>query len=205
MTDQRYRPRSRRDVVALIDAYPLGWVISRDFEATLLPLLAETDDEGGLCALLGHVPVSNPQRLTLERDPDVLILFLGANGYISPRLVSDPRGVPPGTTQRCVSVRELSSSSTRPTSRCGCSPRTSSLTAHGQWSGWARGTSASDSMSWRSARSSTRPMPGSSLAKTSTPRPSRRSRRDCATPSSPNSCVASALTEAHERSARLSR
>lgn len=94
MTDERYLPRSHRDMVALVDAHPLAWVISRDFQATLLPLLAETDDEGGLCALLGHIPVRHPQRLALERDPDALILFLGPNGYISPRLVSNPQWGP---------------------------------------------------------------------------------------------------------------
>ncbi len=90
VTDERYLPRSHRDMVALVNAHPLAWLISRDFQATLLPLLAETDDEGSLRALLGHIPVRNPQRLALERDPDALILFLGPNGYISPRLVSDP-------------------------------------------------------------------------------------------------------------------
>jgi transcriptional regulator len=94
VTDERYLPRSHRDMVALVDAHPLAWVISRDFQATLLPLLAETDDEGGLRALLGHIPVRNPQRLALERDPDALILFLGPNDYISPRLVSNSQWGP---------------------------------------------------------------------------------------------------------------
>lgn len=94
MTDERYLPRSQRDVVALIAAYPMAWVISGDFQTTLLPLLAETDDEGHLCALLGHIPLRNPQRIALEQDPDVLILVLGTNGYISPQLVSNPEWGP---------------------------------------------------------------------------------------------------------------
>jgi len=37
-------------MIALVDALPPDLVISRNFQATLPPLLAETDDEGGLCA-----------------------------------------------------------------------------------------------------------------------------------------------------------
>ncbi len=68
VTDERYLPRSHRDVVALVGTHPLAWVVSRDFQATLLPQLAETDNEGSLPALLGHIPVRNPQRFALERS-----------------------------------------------------------------------------------------------------------------------------------------
>lgn len=67
MTDQRFVPRSHRDMVALVDAHPLAKLISRDFYVTLLPRLFGTDDEGRLHALLGH-DRANPQRLALGWD-----------------------------------------------------------------------------------------------------------------------------------------
>jgi len=140
--DERHLPRSHRDMVALVDAHPLAWVISRDFQATLLPLLAETDDEGGLCALLGHIPVRNPQRLALERDPDALILFLGPNDYISPRLVSNPQWGPTWNYEALRVRAQVEFVGTRPTWRCGCSLRTSNLAVTGRWREWSRGTSA---------------------------------------------------------------
>jgi transcriptional regulator len=88
--DARFTPRSPEDVVRLIADHPLAWVISRDFQATPLPLLAETDASGSIVSLLGHCARRNPQVAALETNPEALILFQGPHGYISPRLVSNP-------------------------------------------------------------------------------------------------------------------
>ena len=83
-----------RDLVDLIAAYPLGWVVSggpADFAATPLPLLAETDAQGGIVSLFGHFGKSNPQVGVLEREPRATILFQGPQGYVSPTLVSNPK------------------------------------------------------------------------------------------------------------------
>jgi transcriptional regulator len=88
--DPRFTPRAPADVLGLIGAHPLAWVISRDFQATPLPLLAETDATGKIVSLLGHFARRNPQVAALEADRDALILFQGPQGYISPRLVSNP-------------------------------------------------------------------------------------------------------------------
>ena len=82
-----------QDIVALIAAYPLAWVVSGgpgDFAASPLPLLGETDVEGRIVSLFGHFARSNPQVAALERDPRATILFQGPQGYISPTLVSNP-------------------------------------------------------------------------------------------------------------------
>lgn len=85
-----FAPRRPRDIVALIDRNPLAWVVSRDFDATLLPLLAECDAAGTLTSLLGHYPWRNPQVAAFGADGSALILFGGPQGYVSPTLVSEP-------------------------------------------------------------------------------------------------------------------
>jgi transcriptional regulator len=88
--DPRFTPRAPADVLSLIRAHPLAWIISRDFQATPLPLLAETDPSGKIVSLLGHFARRNPQVGALQGDPEALILFQGPQGYVSPRLVSNP-------------------------------------------------------------------------------------------------------------------
>jgi transcriptional regulator len=97
-----FSPHAASDVVALIAAYPLAWVVSRDFDATPLPLLAECDADGRLVALFGHYARRNPQVAAFERDPAALILFRGAQGYVSPTLVSAPHW---GATWNYAAVR----------------------------------------------------------------------------------------------------
>ena len=81
-------------VTALVDAFPLAWVVSGGgeygFAATPLPLLGERDEEGAVVALFGHFARANPQVAALERAPAATILFTGPQGYISPDLVSNP-------------------------------------------------------------------------------------------------------------------
>ena len=85
-----FAPQSHADVVALIAAHPLAWLVSRDFDAMPLPLLAECDAEGRLVSLFGHIARRNPQVAVWERDPGALILFNGPQAYVSPTLVSKP-------------------------------------------------------------------------------------------------------------------
>ena len=85
-----FAPQSPADVVKLIAEHPLAWVISQDFQATPLPLLAETDAAGNVVSLLGHIARRNPQMAALQSQPRALLLFQGPQGYISPRHVSKP-------------------------------------------------------------------------------------------------------------------
>jgi transcriptional regulator len=85
-----FAPNSPADVVQLIAEFPLAWVVGTDFQATPLPLMAETDAAGAVVALVGHFARRNPQVAALQSDPRALILFQGPQGYISPRCVSKP-------------------------------------------------------------------------------------------------------------------
>jgi transcriptional regulator len=88
-----FLPREPGEVTALVRAYPLCWVVTGgtgDRLATPLPLLAEPNEAGGVATLLGHFARSNPQVTALECDPSATILCMGPQGYITPRLVSNP-------------------------------------------------------------------------------------------------------------------
>ncbi|BBC71021.1 transcriptional regulator [Altererythrobacter sp. B11] len=85
------------DLVDLIRAYPLAWLVTcgeAGFEATPLPLVPETNSAGALVALIGHCSRGNAQTAALRDDPRAFALFMGPQGYISPELVSQPRWVP---------------------------------------------------------------------------------------------------------------
>ena len=86
-------PKSDSDVAALVDAYPLAWIVSAGaagHNATVLPLLVERDGEGRVASLLGHFAKSNPHVALLERQPEAMVLAQGPGAYISPSLVSNP-------------------------------------------------------------------------------------------------------------------
>lgn len=88
-----FHPLDPADVGKLVSAYPLCWVVSGSGDgryATPLPLLAEPGVNGEVRSLLGHMARSNPQQPALEDDPSATILCMGPQGYISPRLVSNP-------------------------------------------------------------------------------------------------------------------
>lgn len=75
------------DVRALIEGYPLAWVLvpgSDGMAASQLPLIGEYDDEGQLVALIGHLGRANPLAGQLAASRRATILFDGPNGYVSP-------------------------------------------------------------------------------------------------------------------------
>ncbi|KTE05348.1 FMN-binding negative transcriptional regulator [Sphingopyxis sp. H115] len=89
-----YAPRSAADIVQLVADYPLAWLVSRDFHASPLPLLAETDDSGAIVALLGHCARRNPLVADFTADPRGLVLFNGPAGYVPTSLLSKPDWAP---------------------------------------------------------------------------------------------------------------
>ena len=82
-----------RDIVDLIDQFPLAWVVSGKpgFNATPLPILVETDETGRPTCLIGHFAKSNPQVGQIRAEPRTLFLFSGPHGYVSPELVRTTR------------------------------------------------------------------------------------------------------------------
>lgn len=89
-----YDPRGAADVRQLIAEYPLAWLISGEFRASPLPLIAETDDSGAVVALFGHCALRNPLVAGFRANPRGLILFDGPSGYVPTKLLSKPDWAP---------------------------------------------------------------------------------------------------------------
>ena len=88
-----FDPKSPADIARLVREHPLATLVSNSaegFAATPLPLLAETDGEGRVVALIGHIARSNPHLAGLQADPRALAMFHGPQAYVSPRIVSKP-------------------------------------------------------------------------------------------------------------------
>ncbi|MFK4872372.1 FMN-binding negative transcriptional regulator [Novosphingobium sp. ZW T3_23] len=92
----RWSPRNAAEIAALVAHHPLAWVVSGtpSFHATPLPLVADLAADGSIAALIGHFALANPQVEALRQQPRALLLFQGAQGYISPELVTQPQWAP---------------------------------------------------------------------------------------------------------------
>ncbi len=91
-----WSPRNAAEVATLVARHPLAWVVSSapSFHATPLPLVADLAEDGSVAALVGHFALRNPQVEALRANPRALVLFQGAQGYVSPELVSQPQWAP---------------------------------------------------------------------------------------------------------------
>jgi transcriptional regulator len=92
-----FAPASDEQVLRLVLAHPLAWVVSLDggnFHATPLPLRPRVGGGGRIEALEGHIARSNAQCAALQREGRALILFSGPQGYISPSWVSNRTWAP---------------------------------------------------------------------------------------------------------------
>jgi transcriptional regulator len=91
-----FAPADDEQVLRLVLAHPLAWVVSLDggsFRATPLPLRPRVDG-GRIVAIEGHMARSNAHCAALQREGRALILFSGPQGYISPSWVSDRTWAP---------------------------------------------------------------------------------------------------------------
>ena len=89
-----FEPRDAADIRQLIADHPLAWLISGDFHASPLPLIAETDDSGAVVALFGHCALRNALVADFRANPRGLILFNGPAGYVPTTLLSKPGWAP---------------------------------------------------------------------------------------------------------------
>ena len=89
-----YDPRDPADAARLIAGYPLAWLISGRFNASPLPLIAESDASGAVVALFGHCALRNPLVSDFRADPRGLILFNGPSAYVATGLLSKPDWAP---------------------------------------------------------------------------------------------------------------
>jgi transcriptional regulator len=75
------------DARDLIAEFPLAWVNAPGAAlevATLLPMVAESDPEGRVTGLIGHLSRRNPLYRALAEGGQGQFLFTGPQGYISP-------------------------------------------------------------------------------------------------------------------------
>jgi transcriptional regulator len=75
------------DVRDLIAEFPLAWVNAAGAgveTATLLPMIAESDAEGRISGLIGHLSRRNPLYPALAEAGRGQFLFTGPQGYVSP-------------------------------------------------------------------------------------------------------------------------
>ena len=95
--DTLYAARSQDDLIALLAAQPLAWLVSAggdDAASTPLPLRAGFDATGRLVALLGHAARRNPHVARLQRDPEAQVLVMGPHAYVSPSWLDDRTQAP---------------------------------------------------------------------------------------------------------------
>ncbi|MBK1714734.1 FMN-binding negative transcriptional regulator [Rubrivivax gelatinosus] len=97
MSSHRFDARDAQDFADLVQAHPLAWISSRGPDgphATPLPLLVEYGADGRPVAIEGHFARANPQVAALRQDPEALVLWLGAQGYVSPSWMQDRTQAP---------------------------------------------------------------------------------------------------------------
>lgn len=95
--DSRYAARTQDDVLRLLAAHPLAWLVScggEDAAFTPLPLRAECDADGTLVALRGHLARRNPHVARLQRDGRAQALVMGPQAYVSPSWLDDRTQAP---------------------------------------------------------------------------------------------------------------
>lgn len=80
-----FREDDRATQIALIRAHPLGLLVTAEASgpvANLVPFLPVEED--GSTMLLGHVARANPQWKAIRDGAPVLVVFQGAESYITP-------------------------------------------------------------------------------------------------------------------------
>lgn len=84
-----YRPKhftvnDKEILLNFIEENPLGLLVTDDFEANLIPMTISIESEE--LYLSCHIAKSNTQIKSLENNPEVLIVFKGADAYITPNV-----------------------------------------------------------------------------------------------------------------------
>lgn len=95
--NDKFSPRSPRDLIDLVRSQPLAWIVSGAagaLQATVLPVQLECDDAGQPLRILGHFGRSNDHWRQLVDSPRATVLLLGPQGYISPSWFADRTQAP---------------------------------------------------------------------------------------------------------------
>jgi predicted FMN-binding regulatory protein PaiB len=93
----RFAARGPQDLADLARGHPLAWLCSAGpsgLLSTPLPLVPQFAPDGWLLAVEGHFARGNHQVDALRADPRAWILWLGAQGYVSPSWMADRTQAP---------------------------------------------------------------------------------------------------------------
>lgn len=96
-----FDPREPANSVRLIADYPLGWLVSRQFNASPLPLIAETREGGSVAALFCHCELGQPLVADFRANPLGLILLNGPAAIPRRRSSPSPTGRRHGIMRCC--------------------------------------------------------------------------------------------------------
>lgn len=91
-----FRPADLQPIEDLVKRRPLALVISHGdsgLQATPLPLVLHRAEDGEL-EFIGHLSAHNPQLASLRLTGRALLVFTGAQGYISSAWLGDRRNAP---------------------------------------------------------------------------------------------------------------
>lgn len=95
-TFPRYAAKDPAQVTALVRENPFALVVNASDGvpvATHVPVILEGESvEGG--TLLGHMARANPHWRSFESSPEVLVIFSGPHGYVSPTVYATDPAVP---------------------------------------------------------------------------------------------------------------
>ncbi|KQV90877.1 hypothetical protein ASD15_02085 [Massilia sp. Root351] len=91
-----FRPAELQPIEDLVKRHPLALLVSHGdagSQATPLPLVLQRTEGGGL-EFIGHLSTHNPQLASLRQSGRALLVFTGAQGYISSAWLRDRRNAP---------------------------------------------------------------------------------------------------------------
>lgn len=88
----------------LIASHPMAWIVGDAANDTpaFMPVLLETDAEGNLTNLIGHLPKRHTLVSALTRNAKATFMFTGPNAYIAPGWLSNKNWAP--TWNFCTAV-----------------------------------------------------------------------------------------------------
>ena len=80
----QFREHDRDNVVDFVRAHPFGLIVTaaRQIEATPIPFVVHVDADD--VTLSGHIARANGQWKDMSREPEVLLIYQGANNYVTP-------------------------------------------------------------------------------------------------------------------------
>lgn len=94
-TPKRYKQENETELLKFIDEFPFGILVASNNStpiATHLPLLLEHRDEKNF--LISHMAKANTQWNLFDKDQEVLAIFSGPHGYVSPKHYDKKQNVP---------------------------------------------------------------------------------------------------------------